>query len=641
MDIRPLRDPLGRDIPPEKSFLVDAFGNPLSASDKDFVVPPVMSVSSIISGAQKTYLALDFDEALRHSYANSRAMWRDCRIQALLDERVDSVVNLKWHLKVEDETDPVQKAVKDGITRCIRRTPRLKRLMRACLKWALWGGRGGAEMCWRWESMMLPKPPEVNLFDQHYQDAMVPTKPPSGDAAMNGMPGMNGALNGNAGGGEDDPEQGGGAEIEPGQEMEERAALIAFKHIPINGDSINYMWGWTPQGAPPGTPIYRVHATAQFDLGQDCEIIYDNRGPNVVLDGDIRERFIIHTHDPDPADYFAPEMAGGIYGVGIRSRIYWVNWIRQEYASWIQDLYDRVGLGFICIKYDQASAVAKKNAETAAKQWNRRSVLAIPVTADQLQRAGSIEVVEVPVQGAVLVQELCKWLDMQIERYILHHTIGGSSGTQGDGQRGTIGPAEMAKNAESQRIQRDAEELAETLTGCDAEPGLISTIKKWTYPGADFPVWLQFEIDDAAPDQKLKAATMVANLGVKLKADEIRSIPGFSKPDPGDETIGGDRKGMGGGFMDGQGGQGGGGIPGAGEEEQGGGGNSPSNRAAREYIAMGKARGSLTELAKKYGITKQAVAKEALKLQGRNAPAEKTLGLGADTHTTLEMPGFK
>ncbi len=161
-----LKGPDGQQVDQRKTFLVDGNGNPLTADSKDFAVPAYMTVSSIIAGANKTFLANSFDEALKHSYTNARAMYRDCRIMAWLEERVESVVNLKWHLEVEDEKDPAQKCVKDGLTKAMRRIPRFKRILRALMKWGLWGGRGCSELCWRWQEIDLPVVPKQNIFDE-------------------------------------------------------------------------------------------------------------------------------------------------------------------------------------------------------------------------------------------------------------------------------------------------------------------------------------------------------------------------------------------------------------------------------------------------------------------------------------------
>lgn len=604
-----LRGPNGQNIDPSKVFIEDGHGSvstPLNGSEKDFAIPAYMTVASIISGAQRTYLANQFDEALKHSYVNARAMYRDCRILGPLEERIESVVNLKWHLEIPDEKDEIQQAVRDGLTTAMRRIPRFKRILRALMKWGLWSGRGCSHLCWDWWDMELPKVPEKNLFDNmnmsnmRYGDDFPPNNPEpsqedSGDTGGEGEGGGGGQM------GDEQKDEDFGKK--PDFELEGRPVLMPFKNRPVNGDKINYIWGYTDKGTPPGTPIVRVHGAIATDV-PGAEVIYDNMGPNIALTGEWRERFVIHTYDPDDADYYAPEMAGGIHGVGLRSRIYWLNWIRMEYAAWIQDLYDRVGLGFIVIKYDMASAQAKSRAEDVAKKWNRRSVIAVPVSADQLRGAGTIEIIEAPTSGAVLVQELIKYLDKQIERYILRQTSSGGGGSQGDGMRGTVGPTEMAKKTEIQRIKADAEELAETITGSYEEPGILSTMMRWTYPGLwddnnktfKFPIKFVFEIEDESPKEKLQTVTMASSLGVKFRADDVRALTGMEKPDSGDETVGGQSgSSMGGG---------------------GGHGDSASRKAAQEWIAEGKPRGKLQELADNYQITRQSIGQEAKRMEG-------------------------
>lgn len=600
MALPTLRGPNGHSIDPAKVFIEDGHGDtstPLAQErSRDFALPTYLTVASIISGAQKTYLANQFDEAMKHSYANMRSMYRDCRILGLLEERIESVVNLKWHLEIPDEKDEIQQAVRDGLTTAFRRIPRFKRILRALMKWGLWSGRGCSHLCWDWWEMELPVVPEKNLFDdpfQAYGEDMPDAAPPESQLPP---------PNGDQQNGEQQDEDFG---KKPDFELKPRPVLMPVKNRPINGDKINYLWGYSDRGAPPGTPIIQVHGAAGLDL-PGAEIIYDNRSPNVALTGEWRERFVIHTYDPDDADYYAPEMAGGIHGVGLRSRIYWLNWIRMEYAAWIQDLYDRVGLGFVIIKYDLASNQARLKAEETAKKWNRRSVLAVPVSADQLSgHSGTIEIVEAPTSGAVVVQELIKYLDKQIERYILRQTTSGGGGSQGDGMRGTVGPTEMARKTEVQRIKADAEELAETVTGTADEPGVLSTMYKWTYPGLwdenkkqfKFPIKFVFEIEDESPKEKLQTVTMASGLGVKFRSDDVRALTGMEKPDAGDETVGGE-----------QGGGAGGGGP--------GGGDSASKKAAQEWIAEGKPRGKLNELAEAYQITRQSIGQEAKRLEG-------------------------
>lgn len=620
MDIPRLLGPDGQPISPERTFLVDGHGNQLNPSSKDFALPSYLTVSSIISGAQRTYLSSSYDEALKHSRQNALAMWRDCRISGWLNERVESVVQLPWHLEVEDEKDPAQKCVKDGLTRAIKRIPHFKQILRNICKGGLWSGRGVTELAWRWETMDLPTIQPRNFFEG-IASAIITGKlhqDPDSKTDMNGKP------------------------LDSTPQLAARPVLMPFINRPVNGDKINYLWGQSPGGAPPGTPLIRVYGAISNEIKTKAqfvpwgptqeeyeinaaEVIYDDQGPTIALVGPWRERFIIWTFDPDDADYYLPEMAGGIYGVGIRSRIYWLNWIRMEYAAWIQDLFDRVGLGFIVIKYDMGSDKAKREAIAAAQKWNRRAVLAVPVSPDQLQKAGSIEVVEVPTTGAVVVQELVKYCDKHIERFILRQLITTGSSSKGEGARGQVGPTEMAQNTEHQRIKSDAEQISEVMTGSNDEPGVVSVMKRYTYPGANFPVRFVLDVPELGAHEKLQSAVMLAGLEVELDADEVRETGGFSKPTPGAVVVGGKKKPV---------------EPPEGsptprvdggdkgkvtDKKQGNGDESASKKAAKEFIAEGKPGGGrIKEIATDNGVTRQAVGEATKRLEGATQSNDTT-----------------
>jgi hypothetical protein len=217
-----------------------------------------------------------------------------------------------------------------------------------------------------------------------------------------------------------------------------------------------------------------------------------------------------------------------------------LNWIRQDYAAWIQDLFDRVGLGFIIIKFARGSKPAKEAAEDMAKKWNRRSVIAMPVDPDQVRGGEGVEVVDVPTAGALVVQELIQYADKHLERLFLGQSM--SSGESGrEGMGGTAGPAKMAEQTKHQLLQADAEELAETLTGSEDEPGLCSIVQRWSYPGTlqKFKVSFRFMMDEPDPQPKIEAIVALARAGVEFDQDEARKLTGQPKPVKGANVFGG------------------------------------------------------------------------------------------------------
>jgi phage gp29-like protein len=157
-----------------------------------------------------------------------------------------------------------------------------------------------------------------------------------------------------------------------------------------------------------------------------------------------------------------------------------------------------------------------------------------------MQQGGIVEVVDVPTAGALVVQQLIEYADKQIERRMLGQSMSsGESGREGLG--GTVGPALMAMTTKHLLLLADAEELEETLTGSEAEPGLCYVIQKYTYPGTidQFRVRWRFMVDDPDPLTKIRAITELAAAGVEMGQDSARQITGEPAPKEGEKTFGG------------------------------------------------------------------------------------------------------
>jgi hypothetical protein len=298
--------------------------------------------------------------------------------------------------------------------------------------------------------------------------------------------------------------------------------------VPVNGDKIGHLWD--------GTPYVLVHSSEASKL-KGAEIVYTTRGTGLLLKGRWREFFTLHSHNPNDADYFEAEMAEGIHGVGIRSMIYWLYWMITEYASWVVDSMERIGLGLVVIYFDASNPAAEAQAKDTAKNFSRRSVLVVPriQTAGSGHSLGSVEVVEAPTAGAAVVLELQKYGEQKIERYIVGQSMSG--GADNESGLGGTGRANFAAGTKNDIIAADADDLAETLTGSEQHPNLLWVVKKYTCPWADFPVRFVHDLEEPSPEQKLGAVSMAFNMGVAFKEDEVRAITGMSDPANDDVII--------------------------------------------------------------------------------------------------------
>jgi phage gp29-like protein len=147
----------------EYSGLLGADGLPLRrGQDADtrydeMPIPGPILFSAILGGSWRKYLADRFDEARRHSYEDSLAMERDTTLMGLIQERKFGTASLEWDLEVDNERDPHEKAMKDGLKKVLRSTPHLQKMILWELD-AVYRGRSAVQLKYVWKHLKLPTP---------------------------------------------------------------------------------------------------------------------------------------------------------------------------------------------------------------------------------------------------------------------------------------------------------------------------------------------------------------------------------------------------------------------------------------------------------------------------------------------------
>ena len=468
-----------QDVMGSKNFpqLVGPDGQPLRGKDKDeravgLAFPHVMGFIARMTGGWGSYWHGRYDQCLKFNREYSSTMRNDGFLSALLWERMMAVYALRhsWHLEIPNENDPFQVRVRDALTAIIRGIVPLGRIF-YCLLDAIWFGRQGAQIQWGW------------------------TKSP-------------------------DPQK--------------EKALTVLDWQPLQGDKIGH------QFIDIETQHYVEQPYVLVDGGRvgwlkdhGAKLITTTIGWAMVLQGQWRERFIIHKHLVEDADYFKPEAADAVHGVGVRSKIFWANWLKWEWLANITDFFDRVGLGITVWRYPQGNNQALDAIKQAANDQSQRAHIFVPVAEGTEQHQSGIERIEVPQSGADFLRTMIDYIDGIIERYIVGQQASSRSGSSGLGNESA---SDFQKDTKRNIAIYDADMLAETLTGSAREPGLVNTILKYTYPEADFPVTWRFDQESVESEKKLTSGKTLVDMGVKVKADELRKAGGFSKPIDGDEV---------------------------------------------------------------------------------------------------------
>lgn len=463
------------------SSILDQFGRPMQLNgdasrlkNTGFALQNVSTFSGIVGTVAKTY-RWAFDEALRTSPADALAMRRDGAIMALLRERQMPTANSKWHLEPEDQDDPQQEWVAEQLTYMVQAIPRFSRFRLQLLE-AIWYGR------------------YANQFSI-------------------------------------------GKKVVRGQ-----TRYCILNHQPVHGDKLIFRWDGTP-----GVLISQLYSHKYQERGlvgvtqpyverlkaQGAVILPSDRGLALFLETpQWRERFAVHMHEAEDADFMEPQLAGGIHGVGLRTRIFWLWWLRNEVLSSLLDYLQRVGAGGLTlIGFEQGNNSSLEAAKEIGGQLQAGNVILVPKPVGQEKLTSTVDRVEPSQAGSqVLMQIVNEFFDDWIERAIVGQTMSG--GSDGEGSLGGTGRANLAADTKSQLIQMDAEALDECITEQVVQP-----MKRWNFPTCDFKVYFKTGLAKPDPQKSLDAAQKAWEMGCELREEEVMEVAGFSMPEEGDKTV--------------------------------------------------------------------------------------------------------
>jgi len=498
-------------------------------------IPHVYQFGSVLSGAQKTYFHYQWDEARRNSRENAMAMERDVFLAALMQERKLAVASQKWHIEVDDEKDPYQKALKDGLMRIFRATPYLMRHHYAAED-AIWYGRHGVQRQYEWKELDLPN---VN-FKQS-----VPGVPNAqGISELSGS-GNEGGFGGGEGEGAWQGAGGVGAVAANGapavvtSRTQRRRCQVVKKHQPVHGDSIGHKWD--------GTPYILVYSPMARRLADQGAEVFDPRSQDPVEPGEVtlttggsyglvlrdpywRDRFIIHSHVSIAGEFFDPQRAEAIHGVGVRDVLYWFWHLKTEYLDWVVTYYERVGMGLTLWYFEAGNKKSFDEVNLLAKQNIRKTNILVPWHQGKSgQGVGGVDRLETPIAGAEALMALKREIEEQAERYVVGQAGSSRSDAKGLGTHDTS----FQRDTKFQITKFDAENLADTYT-----QDWVKTVQEATFPEwADIPARWAFNVADPEAAKKMAAAEAAYSMGVSFKEEEVRGLTGLSDPQEGDEVL--------------------------------------------------------------------------------------------------------
>lgn len=290
--------------------------------------------------------------------------------------------------------------------------------------------------------------------------------------------------------------------------------LFVRDFIPINGDKIRYKWD--------GTPGFLVYP------GYPGEKEATDFGFAHFLTTDERLQYIIHEHEPDDSDWQEVQLAGAIHGTGVRGRLYWFWWLKQQVFGLMMNYLNRFANGLTIFYYNASNPQAKDEAEKAARAQFTNSVLIYPRWTSENPDTNKVERLEVGTASPILLWNLVNdYFDPIMVRYIMGQSLSSMTEPTGLGS----GVANLHSETLDEILKYDAIDLQETF-----QTDLVNVFYAYNAPGVT-PGTFEFEIDSPNSEELMKYGQILYEWGVPLDEDQAYKISQWGKPKPGGGVI--------------------------------------------------------------------------------------------------------
>ena len=410
------------------------------------------------------------DEALRHSRENAAYMLQDPVITECLEQRQRSTALLDWHIEVEDEDDPRQAELRDTLTVLLKRTPYFVKFRMALLN-AIWFGRYAVSNRYGW-------------------------------IWINGRPYI---------------------------------GIIGW--LPVHGDKLVWQAG-CQDDEQEGLGL-RVSAAAWHDpharrwlAEHQGELEPADWSQVYWLKPHERQLLIVHKHMIEDGEFEDPLAAGRVHGVGIRSRIYWCWYQKQECLAWLMEFLERSAFGLEIWYYPWGNEEAERSMRRAAQEriGQGRNIVLVPRPMGQEGMMYGVERIEPGMGGASALKEiLAEYFGHQIKRYILGQTLTSEAHATGLGSN----LASIHLDTYMQIIRFDARNLEETLTR-----QLVRRLVEWNWPELrDIEVRFVIETDTPDVEERLRAWRTAWEMGCRLREKDVMELIGAAIPGENDRVL--------------------------------------------------------------------------------------------------------
>lgn len=440
-------------------------------------VPHLLTFQSIVGSFSRAYV--NPDEAMRDSIENAHLMEKDVGLLESVECRQRLTALLDWEIKPEDEKCQYQVSLAQELQRIISRIRNFTKYRMWLMK-AIWSGRSGIQHKYGYTRVngamrMMPTP----LHRDH-----------------NGW-------------------------------------------MPINGDKLVFRYedGWmdSEDGAYPHQMGIRVGTNpgkGKMRIHRDYKLEPVSDGLALFLKPYERDTFCVHKHFIEDADFHHSYFAGSVHGIGIRSKIYWEWFLKQEAFAFLMQYLERSAGGIEVWTYPMGDPKALAATQAAAKEKmaNGRNIVFFPKPMGDDSESYKFEVIEPGAMGLDIMQNIIEnYFGGRLKRYILGQELSTEAKATGMGS----GVAEAHMDTLSQIVQFDASNLEETLTH-----ELVRYIQQLNFPETmGWHMRMSLKTKDDKTQERLEALNAAYQMGASIAESEVFKTLGLSAPTSGEKVL--------------------------------------------------------------------------------------------------------
>ena len=307
----------------------------------------------------------------------------------------------------------------------------------------------------------------------------------------------------------------------------------------VKGTPYFYIYNWVPVSGDKivfkilqGLPYEKEQIGIRIGYGTDKvreeyegQILPTDRGSAYFLSDEQRDRFIVHRHMVEDGDYDDPYSGGSIFGVGIRSRIYWTWYLMKETLAWLMEYVERSATGFEIWYYPAGNEKARDAVAQAAENrvGHSGNIVLVPQLEGQLGSSYQMQRIEPSMSGADTCMSIVReFFQHQIKRYVLGQTL--TTEASGTGLGSNL--ATIHLETYLQIIKYDALNLEETLTS-----DLVEKLRKFNFPDLDEGcLRFHIETDEIDHADRLQSIRTLYDMGAPISQEQAFSAAGMTAP---------------------------------------------------------------------------------------------------------------